>query len=213
MQAVDTRCWRSHRLSATAAVLVVLCLLAAWQSLEGLGGASSALAALSSLDVTTPSSLVLHYSWWPRLTIALTAGAALGLAGVLMQQVLRNPLAAPTTLGVASGANLALMIATLVAPGLLALGREWVALSGGALAMGLVFALGWRRGLSPGVVVLGGLVVNLYFAPWPSCYCCLTRRRSRGCWYGVQDHWPRMAGTGCSTCCLACWSLAPWPSG
>ncbi|MBY5928153.1 Fe(3+)-hydroxamate ABC transporter permease FhuB [Halomonas sp. DP8Y7-3] len=217
MQAVDTRSWRSHRLSATAAVLVALCLLAAWQSLEGLGGASSALAALSSLDVTTPSSLVLHYSWWPRLAIALTAGAALGLAGVLMQQVLRNPLAAPTTLGVASGANLALMIATLVAPGLLALGREWVALSGGALAMGLVFALGWRRGLSPGVVVLGGLVVNLYFGALAIVLLLFNQEALKGVlvwgagslaqngWDGVFYLLPRVLVAGA----LAIWLIRP----
>jgi iron complex transport system permease protein len=48
--------------------------------------------------------------------ICLLAGAALGLAGTLMQQVLRNPLASPTTLGVASGAQLALMMVTLLAP-------------------------------------------------------------------------------------------------
>ncbi|NWN81467.1 MAG: Fe(3+)-hydroxamate ABC transporter permease FhuB [Halomonas sp.] len=108
-------------------------------------------------------ALAMHFAWWPRLAMALLAGGGLALAGVLMQQVLRNPLAAPTTLGVASGANLALMAATLMAPGLLVLGREWVALAGGGGAMALVFALAWRRGLAPVVVVLGGLVVNLYF--------------------------------------------------
>ncbi|MBS9402148.1 Fe(3+)-hydroxamate ABC transporter permease FhuB [Halomonas sp. TRM85114] len=120
---------------------------------------------LRSLWTVTPgkvNSLTLHYSWWPRLSMALLAGGGLALAGVLMQQVLRNPLAAPTTLGVASGANLALMLATLMAPGLLMLGREWVALAGGGGAMALVMALVWQRGLAPVVVVLAGLVVNLY---------------------------------------------------
>ncbi len=105
----------------------------------------------------------LALSWWPRLVTALLAGAGLALAGVLMQQVLRNPLASPTTLGVAGGANLALMAATLFAPALMGLGAEWVALCGGGLAMGLVFLLSWRRALAPLVVVLAGLVVNLYF--------------------------------------------------
>lgn len=104
-----------------------------------------------------------HLAWWPRLAVALLSGAGLALAGVLFQQVLRNPLAAPTTLGIASGANLGLMAVTLMAPGLLAFGREWVALAGGGLAMGLVFLLAWRRDLAPVVVVLAGLVVNLYF--------------------------------------------------
>ena len=125
-------------------------------------GLAQGLMALWRLPDATAESLVLHAAWWPRLAMALLAGGGLALAGVLMQQVLRNPLAAPTTLGVASGANLALMAASLMAPGLLAWGREWVALVGGSLAMGLVFLLAWRRGLSPVVVVLGGLVINLY---------------------------------------------------
>ncbi|MWJ28025.1 Fe(3+)-hydroxamate ABC transporter permease FhuB [Halomonas sp. ZH2S] len=109
-----------------------------------------------------PTFAVVHFSFWPRLAMALLAGAGLGLAGVLMQQVLRNPLASPTTLGVASGANLGLMAATLFVPELLFWGREWVALAGGAAAMGGVFLLAWRSDLAPAVVVLAGLVMNLY---------------------------------------------------
>ncbi|MCL7744389.1 Fe(3+)-hydroxamate ABC transporter permease FhuB [Guyparkeria hydrothermalis] len=110
----------------------------------------------------TPPEWLLALAWWPRLVTALAAGAGLAIAGVLMQQVLRNPLASPTTLGVAGGANLALMAASLFAPALMLAGSEWVALAGGAAAMGLVFLLSWRQALSPLVVVLAGLVVNLY---------------------------------------------------
>ncbi|MFQ1842870.1 Fe(3+)-hydroxamate ABC transporter permease FhuB [Aeromonas veronii] len=110
------------------------------------------------------SQAVVHFSWLPRLVVTLLAGAALGLAGTLMQQVLRNPLASPTTLGVASGAQLALMMVTLFAPSWLLLGREWSAMAGGSLAMALVFALAWRRQLNPVVIVFAGLVINLYLA-------------------------------------------------
>lgn len=110
------------------------------------------------------SQAVVHFSWLPRLVVTLLAGAALGLAGSLMQQVLRNPLASPTTLGVASGAQLALMMVTLFAPSWLLLGREWIAMAGGSLAMALVFALAWRRQLNPVVIVFAGLVINLYLA-------------------------------------------------
>ena len=78
--------------------------------------------------------------------------------------MLRNPLASPTTLGVASGAQLALMMVTLFAPSWLLIGREWIAMAGGSLAMGLVFALAWRRQLNPVVIVFAGLVINLYLA-------------------------------------------------
>ncbi|WP_421195229.1 Fe(3+)-hydroxamate ABC transporter permease FhuB [Aeromonas enteropelogenes] len=107
---------------------------------------------------------VVYFSWLPRLAICLLAGASLGLAGTLMQQVLRNPLASPTTLGVASGSQLALMMVTLFAPSWLLLGREWIAMAGGSLAMALVFALAWRRQLNPVVIVFAGLVINLYLA-------------------------------------------------
>lgn len=146
-----------------ACLLLVLALAAlALAHLHAGPGLVEGLNALFAAPGSAADTLVLHFAWWPRLAMALLAGGGLALAGVLMQQVLRNPLAAPTTLGVASGANLGLMVASLAAPGLLALGREWVALAGGGLAMGLVFLLAWRRGLAPVVVVLSGLVVNLY---------------------------------------------------
>ncbi|MFQ2074369.1 Fe(3+)-hydroxamate ABC transporter permease FhuB [Aeromonas veronii] len=115
-------------------------------------------------NLNDASQAVVHFSWLPRLAVTLLAGAALGLAGTLMQQVLRNPLASPTTLGVASGAQLALMMVTLFAPSWLLLGREWIAMAGGSLAMALVFALAWRRQLNPVVIVFAGLVINLYLA-------------------------------------------------
>ena len=120
--------------------------------------------AIFSPNLDDARQAVIHFSWLPRLVVCLLAGAALGLAGTLMQQVLRNPLASPTTLGVASGAQLALMMVTLFAPSWLLIGREWIAMAGGSLAMGLVFALAWRRQLNPVVIVFAGLVINLYLA-------------------------------------------------
>ncbi|HAU4962146.1 TPA: iron ABC transporter permease, partial [Aeromonas hydrophila] len=137
--------------------------LAGWE-LAGQLPVARWLATLLSPDLTDAGQAVVHFSWLPRLAVCLLAGAALGLAGTLMQQVLRNPLASPTTLGVASGAQLALMMVTLFAPSWLLLGREWIAMTGGSLAMGLVFALAWRRQLNPVVIVFAGLVINLYLA-------------------------------------------------
>ncbi|PMG31759.1 Fe3+-hydroxamate ABC transporter permease FhuB [Vibrio splendidus] len=123
----------------------------------------SRLSSLWSADFTSPDSVKLHLAWWPRLFTTLLSGAALAVAGVLMQQVLRNPLASPSTLGVASGSSFALMLATLYAPWLLEWSYSLVALVGGVTTIGLVFALSWRRALSPTVVIVSGLVVNLYF--------------------------------------------------
>ncbi len=137
--------------------------LACWELARQLPGALwwQSLFAPNLDDV---SQAVVHFSWLPRLAVTLLAGAALGLAGTLMQQVLRNPLASPTTLGVASGAQLSLMMVTLFAPSWLLMGREWIAMAGCSLAMALVFALAWRRQLNPVVIVFAGLVINLYLA-------------------------------------------------
>lgn len=104
------------------------------------------------------------HSLLPRAVTALLAGAALGLSGALLQRVLRNPIADPSTLGIASGAQLALTLALAFAPGLLAFSREAIAFAGGAGAVALVVALGWRRALDPVTVVIAGMTVALMAA-------------------------------------------------
>jgi ferric hydroxamate transport system permease protein len=106
--------------------------------------------------------MVRSYSTLPRLATALLAGAALALSGALFQQVLRNPLADPTTLGVSAGANLALVVVSLFMPGLLGAGRDTVALLGSAAAAAIVVGFGARRGFSPYSLVLSGLVLSLW---------------------------------------------------
>lgn len=120
------------------------------------------LQSLTAPDIEDMRQVLIHYAFLPRLAVSLLCGAALGLAGTVLQQVLRNPLASPETVGVSAGAHLALALATLLAPSLLAFGREWVALAGAFVAISAVFALSWHKGLSPLSVVLAGLVVSLY---------------------------------------------------
>ncbi len=106
--------------------------------------------------------LILRDSTLPRIAVSLLAGGALALCGTLFQQVLRNPLAEPATLGVSGGAYLAVAAAGSWAPALLDHAREGVALAGAGLAVATVFGLAWRRGLAPGAVILAGLVIGLY---------------------------------------------------
>jgi len=112
-------------------------------------------------DVTDVGQLLFHHSALPRVAISIVAGAALGLAGTIFQQTLRNPLAEPATVGTAAGANLALGTAAILAPLLLETGRELVAIGGGALATAAVILIAWRRHLSAVSLVLAGLVVSL----------------------------------------------------
>ncbi|MES2432353.1 MAG: Fe(3+)-hydroxamate ABC transporter permease FhuB [Pseudomonadota bacterium] len=97
----------------------------------------------------------------PRLVMAALIGAALGLAGSLMQQLTQNALVSPMTMGVSSGAWLALVLAAIVLPG--AAHSEWLALGGAALAAGLVLAVTGPRGLVGMQAPLAGMAVNLLF--------------------------------------------------
>ncbi|AWJ88222.1 Fe3+-hydroxamate ABC transporter permease FhuB (plasmid) [Azospirillum sp. TSH58] len=112
-------------------------------------------------DAAWLDGVILYHSVLPRIAVALVAGAALGLSGLLLQRVLRNPLAEPSTLGVSAGAQLALTQGMLYAPALMDGAREGVALAGGLAAVGLILAMTWRRGLEPVAVVLAGMMVAL----------------------------------------------------
>ncbi|MCA0295019.1 MAG: iron ABC transporter permease [Actinobacteria bacterium] len=93
----------------------------------------------------------------PRVASALLAGAALALAGALVQGVTRNALADPGILGVSAGAGLGAVLTLLVVPS-----ASWLAVSGGAAAGAfaaavVLFALTMRGGLHETRVVLVGI--------------------------------------------------------
>ena len=96
----------------------------------------------------------------PRVALGILSGAALGLAGAMMQDGLRNPLAGPELLGVASGASLAVAVVTLFQIPLLLVFHPWVALTGGLLAGAVVIvaAKGARNTLQ--IVLIGVAVAS-----------------------------------------------------
>lgn len=113
-------------------------------------------------DDLTLDQILLAFGLMPRGVVALLAGALLGLSGALLQTVFRNPVADPSTLGISSGAQLALVSATVLAPGLLAWGNGPVALAGAGIAALLVMGLGATRGFHPVTMVIGGMLVGLF---------------------------------------------------
>jgi len=96
----------------------------------------------------------------PRVACALLAGALLASSGVLMQSVVRNPLAGPEVLGVTQGASLATLVALLVWP---LAAHTTIALSsmiGGGATLLAILALNRRTRYAPLAVALTGLVVG-----------------------------------------------------
>ncbi len=93
----------------------------------------------------------------PRVLAALLAGAALALAGTIVQAVCRNPLAEPGLLGVTSGAGFGAVAAILLVPGVGLWPMSAAAVAGAIVVTALVFALAHRHGLSSTRLVLIGV--------------------------------------------------------
>ena len=94
----------------------------------------------------------------PRALNAFSTGGLLALAGVLMQVLLRNPLADPYVLGISGGAAVAALGAMLLGFGSLFI--DWAAGIGALGATVLVFALAHARGgWTPQRLLLNGVVV------------------------------------------------------
>ncbi|AXB33146.1 Fe(3+)-hydroxamate ABC transporter permease FhuB [Vibrio campbellii] len=113
-------------------------------------------------DASNYQHIITNLTYLPRLTVAVVCGFALAVAGCVMQFVLRNPIASPTTLGVAAGAELGMVLGILLLPTGLVFPSFIPAFIGGCLATGLVFLLSSTRGYSPLHMVLSGMVVSLF---------------------------------------------------
>lgn len=113
----------------------------------------------------------------PRTVIGLVVGAALGLAGAVVQGITRNPLAAPTTMGINAGAGLG-VVAAIYALGLTRpVQYVGFAFAGAAAAALFTLSLGRRSGdLDPVRLVLGGTVLQLVLTSWTSALLLFSER-------------------------------------
>ncbi|WGY45809.1 iron ABC transporter permease [Vibrio sp. ABG19] len=140
----------------------------------------------------------------PRIVMGMLVGAGLGCSGLILQSVIRNPLASPDVVGMTSGACAA-------AVGFLAFfqmsyGIGWLplfALGGAFFASGAVYLLAWRQGVTPmrmilvgiGVSAAMGAVTTLLIAISPSsgslsAYIWLTGSIYGANWHDVQSLLP-----------------------
>ena len=119
------------------------------------------IAALLGRGSGTTASIVL-YARLPRLCGCLLAGAALACAGVIIQGVLNNPLAAPNVIGVNSGAGLATALCCALAPGAV----RWTPLAaflGALMGVLLVLFIAERAGAARITLVLAGVAMSSMF--------------------------------------------------
>lgn len=155
------RLWRASAVIGIALTLVALAtillgipnltLRELWEVLDG-GG-------------TELERLGVYHLRSPRLVLACLGGAALGLAGGIMQDGLRNPLAGPELLGISSGAATAAAAVIVFHPLLPGIVVPWITLAGGLLSAGIVLVVIGRMGKpsSSAVLVLVGAALSAAF--------------------------------------------------
>ena len=135
--------------SANLAVNEVFCALTQWCE-------ASDMARVVVLTYRMPSSLM-----------ALGVGASLGVAGAIMQTILRNPLASPYTLGISAGAGFGAALTIVAGIGISAGMGRWLvpfnAFLFAILSSFLIYIIGAAKKLTPGAMILGGIGLSFMF--------------------------------------------------
>ena len=102
---------------------------------------------------------IIKYLRLPRVIIAVLVGANLAVSGVLLQAVIRNPLADPYITGVSSGAALVSVFIMVFFPQAVSL-RPFYGFLGGAVCCFIVYIMAYKKELSPIRIVLAGAACN-----------------------------------------------------
>ncbi|MDI3419027.1 FecCD family ABC transporter permease [Streptomyces luteolus] len=108
----------------------------------------------------TDNDVVIRDLRLPRTLLGLLVGAALGLAGAVLQALTRNPLADPGLLGINAGASAAVVSAISFLGVTSLTGYVWFAFLGAAVVSVLVYALGGVRSATPVRLALAGTAVT-----------------------------------------------------
>ncbi len=98
----------------------------------------------------------------PRTLVAMCAGGALAVCGMVYQALFRNPLADPYTLGVSSGASLGAAICIYTGVGGIVLGLPIViagAFTGALMSVLLIYVFAWSRDSNSSTLLLAGVIV------------------------------------------------------
>ncbi|MFF1612303.1 FecCD family ABC transporter permease [Amycolatopsis sp. NPDC058278] len=159
---------RALGLLAALGVLVFLCLLSVW-----VGSKEISFGAVWQVlwhDDGSADAVIIHSVRMPRTLLAVLVGAALGLAGTLMQALTRNPLAEPGLLGVSAGAAFAIVFSITVLGVSSLYGYIWFAFAGALAATTVVYFLGarGRTGSSPVKLALAGAAVTALLGSFTS---------------------------------------------
>ena len=168
----------SMRTSILVAMLVAMILLAVYFTTVGPYQISfwDSLRAIFINDGST-EALIIWNLRLPRVVAAMLVGAAMGVAGAIMQSVLRNPLASPFTLGVSNAAAFGAAVGILLLEGGVVLGQSVTtvlitnpylvtasAFTSALAATGIIIVLVRVTRISPEAIILTGVAISSVFA-------------------------------------------------
>ncbi|GAB3296761.1 FecCD family ABC transporter permease [Parasphingorhabdus pacifica] len=110
----------------------------------------------------TENSLIVRELRMPRTLVGVLVGAALGLAGAVMQGHTRNPIADPGILGITQGAGLAVVLSVFFFGITSLYGFIWFSFAGALLGAVAVFSIGsiGRAGATPVTLALAGTAIS-----------------------------------------------------
>ncbi|MEV6847363.1 iron chelate uptake ABC transporter family permease subunit [Actinoplanes sp. NPDC051411] len=149
-----TRRWTGLAIATAALIVTAALSIAVGSRTIGLGTVWHVL----WHDDGSLSAVIVHELRLPRTVLGIAVGAALGLAGTLMQALTRNPLAEPGLLGVSLGASTGVVLAIAFLGVGSATGYVWFAFAGAALTSLAVFFLGGAgKAPTPERQVLAGI--------------------------------------------------------
>ena len=114
-------------------------------------------------DLTDPGCRILFYVRLPRSVAALLSGAALAVAGVVIQNVLHNALAAPNIIGVNAGAGFAVLLIIALFPAAVGL-IPAAAFSGALCTCLIIYGIAARTGASRTTITLSGVAIGSIFS-------------------------------------------------
>jgi len=206
--APQKRTSRGSLLLIFAAGPLLLALLLCIQITQGTAGISLSLIrdALFHPAPEDPFHQIIRGVRLPRAVMGMLAGAALSVAGVLLQTLTRNPLASAGTLGINAGAYLAVVVATIFFPSLMGGFPLLTAMAGGLLAGGIVFLLAGQRRSGPVRLALGGMSLTLVLSSLTGTLQLLFENETAGLflwgsgsliqndWQNVTAIWPWVVG-------------------
>jgi iron complex transport system permease protein len=154
---------------------------------------------------TAENALIIETLRLPRMIAAFLVGASLAAAGAVLQGIIRNPLASPDIIGITSGASVAAVAFITYLQGSVSI--KWLpvaAIIGAGITAMIIYAISWKKGVTPIRLVLIGIGFNFLLASLTKVMLVLSPI------YAASEAYIWLTGTVYGTNWSLVFMLFPW---